>query len=158
MLRSKRLKVVHAPTNPFAKGTPLIAPTVKKLVHEGLIEYTEIHNVPNDEMRRIFAESDVVLDQFRAGDYGVGACETMASGRIPLTFVTEQVRSTVEQSAGMHLPIPPVTVNSLESVLRDIHGDRDRYRELAASGPEFVRRLHNGSYSSSVLMRHFFEA
>jgi hypothetical protein len=157
LLQSKRLKVVHAPTNPFAKGTPLITPIVEKLVDEGLIEYTEIHNVTNEEMQRIFAESDVVLDQFRAGDYGVGACETMASGRIPLTFVTDQVRSAVEQRAEMALPIPPVTVDNLESVLRDIHSDRDRYREVASTGPEFVRRLHNGEYSSSVLMRDFFE-
>lgn len=157
LLTRSKLKVVHAPTNPFTKGTAMIAPTVAKLVDEGLIEYTEVRNVSNEEMRRIFASADVVLDQFRAGDYGVGACETMAAGRLVLTYITDQVRTEVEGHASMPLPIPEVTVDSLESVLRDISDRREHYRELAASGPQFVRRLHDGTFSRDVLMRRFFE-
>lgn len=156
-LQSKRLKVVHAPTNPYAKGTPMIMPTVERLVDEGLIEFTEIRGVPNSEMPRVFREADVVLDQFRAGDYGVGACETMAAGRIPLTFVTDQVRAEVQRHAGMPLPIPEVTVDTLEHVLRDIADNREEYRALALTGPEFVRRIHDGRFSADVLTRHFLE-
>lgn len=158
ILASAKLKVVHAPTNPFAKGTEMIAPTVAKLVDEGLIEYREIRNVTNEEMRDVFADADVVLDQFRAGDYGVGACEAMAAGRLVLTYVAEQVRTEVERHAGMRLPIPDVTVDSLETVLRDVASDRDPYRELASTGPEYVRRLHDGEFSRDVLLRRFFEA
>lgn len=157
LLTSSKLKVVHAPTNPFNKGTHMISPTIEKLVDEGLIEYSEIRNVSNEEMRRVFAEADVVLDQFRAGDYGVGACETMAAGRLVLTYITDQVRSEVERHADMPLPIPEVTVDSLESVLRDIHVRREHYRDLAATGPDYVRRLHDGGFSRDVLMRRFFE-
>ncbi|GAB6857054.1 glycosyltransferase [Microbacterium xylanilyticum] len=158
LLQGKRLRVVHAPTNPAVKGTDLIAPAVSRLVNDGVIEFTEIRNVPNEEMRRVFAEADVILDQFRVGDYGVGACEGMAGGRLVLTYVTDQVRQEVESHAGMPLPIPDVTVDTLEDVLRDIASDRDRYRSLAATGPEFVRRLHDGAFSRDVLMRRFFEA
>lgn len=158
LLETPKLRVVHAPTNPFTKGTYLIAPTIEKLVDEGVIEYTEIRNVSNEEMRRVFAGADVVLDQFRAGDYGVGACETMAAGRLVLTHITDQVRTEVERHAGMPLPIPEVTIDSLESVLRDIADRREHYRALAATGPEYVRRLHNGDFSRDVLMRRFFEA
>lgn len=157
LLEGKRLKVVHAPTNPYAKGTPMITPIVQRLIQEGLVDYVEIQNVTNDEMPRIFAEADIVLDQFRAGDYGVGACEAMASGRIVLTYVTEQVRAEVEKQSGMALPIPDVAVDTLEKVLRDIFARREHYRELAATGPEFVRRIHNGNFSRDVLMRHFFK-
>lgn len=158
LLRSTKIKVVHAPTNPFNKGTHMISPIVQKLVEEGLIEYSEIRNVSNDEMRSVFAGADIVLDQFRAGDYGVGACETMAAGRLVLTYVTDQVRSEVERHAGMPLPIPEVTVDSLEVVLRDVADRREHYRDLAATGPDYVRRLHNGDFSRDVLMRNFFEA
>lgn len=155
LLESPKVRVVHAPTNQHVKGTQLIEPIVQKLVDEGLIEYTEISGIENARMPEVFAAADVVLDQFRVGDYGVGACETMAAGRIVLTYVTDQVRDVVERAAGMPLPIPEVTVDTLEAVLRDIAAERDRYRALAAQGPEYVARLHNGDFSRRVLMEHF---
>jgi hypothetical protein len=158
LLVRDRIKVVHAPTNPNLKGTLHIEPIARKLHEEGLIEYVEIKGIPNDEMPGVFADADVVLDQFRTNDYGVGACETMASGRVVLAHVSPEVRAEVERNAGMPLPIPETTFDNLEEVLRDIAARRDHYRALAATGPEFVRRLHNGDFSRDVLMRHFLAA
>lgn len=156
LLQRDRIKVVHAPTNPNAKGTLQIAPVAQRLHDEGVIEYVELKGIPNDEMPQVFADADVVLDQFRSGDYGVAACETMAAGRVLLAHVSDQVRDVVEESAGMPLPIVEATIDSMEQVLRDIAADRERYRAIAAAGPEFVRRLHNGDFSRDVLMKHFF--
>ncbi|MBL3699721.1 glycosyltransferase [Leucobacter luti] len=158
LLARDRLKVVHAPTNPIAKGTTLIAPIAQRLHDEGLIEYVELRGIPNDQMPAVFADADVVLDQFRAADYGVAACETMASGRIVLAHVSDQVRAEVEQRAGMPLPIPETTPDTVEATLRDIAARRDHYRAIAAQGPEFVRRLHSGDYSRDTLMRYFLDA
>ena len=157
-LARERVKVVHAPTNPNLKGTPDLAPIVRRLHDEGVIEYVELKGIPNDEMPAVFADADVVLDQFRTGDYGVGACETRASGRIVLAHVTDQVRDGVGRHAGMPLPIPETTLATVEERLRDIAARRDHYREIAQSGPEFVRRLHDGRFSRDVLMKHFIEA
>lgn len=157
-LMRDRPRVVHAPTNQFVKGTDLIAPIARQMHDEGLIEYVEIEKVPHSKMPGVFADADIVLDQFRIGDYGVGACETMASGRIVLAHVSDQVRAEVERHAGMPLPIPETTIDSAEEVLRDIVARREHYREVAAQGPEFVRRLHNGDFSRDVLMREFLEA
>lgn len=157
LLMRERIKVVHAPTNQIVKGTGLIAPAVKRLHEEGIIEYVELRGIPNDQMPAVFADADVVLDQFRGGDYGVGACETMAAGRIVLANVSDQVRGEVEQRAGMPLPIPETTPDTVEARLRDIVARRDHYREIASHGPEFVRRLHSGNYSREALMRHFLE-
>lgn len=156
-LTRERIKVVHAPTNPVPKGTPYIAPIAKKLHEEGLIEYVELRGVPNDDMPMVIADADVVLDQFRAGDYGVAACETMAAGRIVLAHVSEHVRSKVEGIAGMPLPIPETNVNTVESMLRDIVARREHYQQIAKQGTEFVRRLHNGDYSTATLMHHFLD-
>jgi glycosyltransferase involved in cell wall biosynthesis len=152
-----RLRVVHAPTQAHVKGTHLIEPVVRRLHDEGVIEYVELTGVAHDEMPAVFGAADVILDQFRVGDYGVGACEAMAAGRLVLTHVTAQVRDAVERRAGMPLPIPEVTIDSLEDVLRDIAARRDHYRALAATGPEYVRRLHDGSFSRDVLLRDFLE-
>jgi hypothetical protein len=152
-----RLRVVHAPTQTHVKGTHLIEPAVRRLHDEGVIEYVELRGIAHEDMPAVFGEADVILDQFRVGDYGVGACEAMASGRIVLTHVTEQVRAEVENRAGMPLPIPEVTIDTLETTLRDIAARRDHYRVLAATGPEYVRRLHDGSFSRDVLLHEFLE-
>lgn len=156
-LMRKRLRVVHAPTQPHVKGTHLIEPIVRRLHDEGVIDYVELKGIAHEDMSKVFREADVILDQFRVGDYGVGACEAMASGRIVLTHVTEQVRAEVEKHAGMPLPIPRVTIDTLEEVLRDISSRRDHYRVVAATGPEYVRMLHDGSFSRDVLLHEFLE-
>lgn len=153
----ERLRVVHAPTQTHVKGTHLIEPIVHRLHEEGVIDYVELKGIAHEDMPKVFGEADVILDQFRVGDYGVGACEAMASGRIVLTHVTEQVRTEVEQRAGMPLPIPPVTIDTLEETLRDISARREHYRAIAAAGPEYVRSLHDGSFSRDVLLHEFLE-
>ena len=59
-------------------------------------------------------------------------------------------------------PLPveeaPVTSCAGRWLALDIAARRDHYREVAATGPEFVRRLHNGDFSRDVLMKHFIEA
>lgn len=158
VLERERLRVVHAPTNPYAKGTPLIVPAAQRLHNEGVIEFVQLDRIPNDEMPSALATADVVLDQFRAGDYGVGSCETMASGRLVVGHVTDQVRTEVERHAQMPLPIVEATPDTLEAVLRDVAQRREQYRGIAASGPEYIRRLHDGTFSREVLLRHFFES
>ena len=157
-LTRPRIRVVHAPTNQLVKGTDQIAPLARRLHDEGLIEYVEINKIPNEQMPRVFAEADVILDQFRIGDYGVGASEAMAAGRIVLAHVSQQVREAAEQYAGMPLPIPETTIDTAEAVLRDIAARRAHYQAVAAQGPEFVRRIHSGDFSRNALMQHFLEA
>lgn len=157
LLAEKKIKVVHAPTNPTTKGTPHIQQTIEKLTQEGIIEYSEIRGIPNDQMVSVYANADVVLDQFRAGDYGVAACETMAAGRILLAHVSDQVRGVVEKSAGMKLPIAETTIDSLEERLRDIALNRSKYIHLASQGPVFVNKLHSGLFSTRILMKYFIE-
>ncbi|PRA82979.1 glycosyltransferase [Microbacterium sp. MYb66] len=155
LLERDRIRVIHGPTNPHVKGTPLIVPTAQRLHDEGLIEFIQLDRVPNHEMPAVMASADVVLDQFRIGDYGVAACESMTSGRVVLAHVTDQVRREVEAHAGMPLPIPDTTPGTLEQVLRDIVARREEYRAMARTGRDFVARLHNGDFSRDQLMKHF---
>lgn len=155
LLERARPQVIHAPTNTFVKGTDVVRPIAQKLHAEGLIEYIEIDRIPHAEMPDVVRSADVVLDQFRIGDYGVAACETMAAGRLVLAHVNEQVRGVVTRAAGVELPIPETTLDSLETRLRDILANRATYRAIAATGPNYVDTLHSGAFSSRVLSDHF---
>lgn len=143
--------VVHAPSSPIVKGTHAIEPIVKRLVNEGLIRYERLTGVPADEVPAFFARADIVLDQFRLGDYGVAACEALASGRLVIGNVTDDNRARVRAVAGEELPIMQATIGTLESVLRSVVADRNQAATFASRGPGFVRTVHDGRQAATVL-------
>ena len=147
-------RVMHAPSNPITKGTHLIRPAIDRLVDEGLIGFELTQGVPNRLMPHYYADRDILLDQFRAGDYGVAACEAMAAGRLVVSHISDQVRSEVLNRTGIELPIVEATIETIEDVLRDVVADPDRYREIAHRGPAFVRAVHDGAAARNAFLRH----
>ena len=150
-LERARPVVVHAPSRGAIKGSELADPVAQALHDEGLIEYRRIAGVPHARMREAYGTADIVLDQFRLGDYGVAACEAMAAGRVVIGHVNEGVRHTVRHAAGRDLPIIEATGATLEAVLRGIVGDRESARATALTGPGFVCSLHDGRRSADAL-------
>lgn len=148
---SQTLRVAHAPSVAAAKGTTLIRPVLDRLVAEGLIELTLIQGVRSADMPTAFARADVVLDQFRAGSYGVAACEAMAAGCIVVGQVSAQVRSAVRQTSGLDLPIVEATPNTLEGVLRQLAATAQLEAQRVA-GTNFVGQVHDGRLSAKILL------
>lgn len=145
------LRVVHVPSDSHIKGTQLIAETLAELEERGVIEYRAAVDVPHAEMPVVYGEADVVLDSFRAGGYGVAACEAMAAGRLVVAHIAPRTRDRVPGHMGEDLPIVEATVETLGDVLMDIFLRRDHYSEIAARGPGFVRRNHDGTRSGEIL-------
>ncbi|WP_203137753.1 hypothetical protein [Microbacterium sp. JZ31] len=150
-LERERPLVVHAPSRRGLKGSEAIGPALRALDSEGLIAYREVTGVPAEQMPRLYGDADIVLDHFVMGGYGVAGCEAMASGRLVLAHVSERHREVVRAAAGMDLPVVEARVGDIGDVIRTILADRDRYRALAARGPEFVARLHDGGYAARTL-------
>lgn len=144
-------RVVHVPSNPWIKGSDKIESVLTEMAQRGLIEYERIQGVPAAQMPAVYARADIVLDQFRLVSYGVSACEAMASGRLVIGQVSDQVRDHVHATAGLELPIVEATIDSLGSVLDQVLADRSRFGAVAATGPGFVAQLHDGAASARVL-------
>lgn len=149
-------RVVHAPTNAVIKGSDLIEPIVEGLADEGLIEYVRVEGVPAAQMPALYASADVVLDQFRIGNYGAAAIEAMAAGRVVIGYLHDQVRDHVTEQTGRQVPIVQASVDSLGSVLRDIATNPEAFRASARAGVEFAAAVHDGAASAAVL-RPFLE-
>ena len=147
---------MHAPTNAVIKGSDLIEPIVEGLADEGLIEYVRVEGVPAAQMPSLYASADVVLDQFRIGNYGAAAIEAMAAGRVVIGYLHDQVRDHVTEQTGRQVPIVQASVDSLGSVLRDIATNPEVFRVSARAGVEFAAAVHDGAASAAVL-RPFLE-
>ncbi len=152
--RSERigpLRVVHAPSNPVLKGTPLILPALERLSAVGQIELALIAGVASERMPAVIGDADVVLDQFRLGSYGAVACEAMASGCVVVGHVTEDVRETVRTLTGRPLPIVEATPADVDEVIAGLAADPDRRAQLGRDGRDFVAAVHDGSFSAATL-------
>jgi hypothetical protein len=148
VLERERPVVLHAPSNGFLKGSPLIDPLLEELDARGVIEYRRIQGVPHSEMPGFVADSDIVVDQVVLGLYSVAAVEGLAAGRVVIAHVPDRIRARVP---GGELPIVDATADTLVEVIEQILADRDAYRAIAAEGPAFARRVHDGRYSARVL-------
>lgn len=146
-----RLRVLHSSTNRAKKGTDLVLPTLLRLEKEGILDLELVEGAPNAEMAVRVSHADVVIDQFRIGSYGVGACEAMAAGRVVVGHVSDQVRQTVHQQTGYELPIVEATPDSLEHVMRGFHDDRQHCLDASAKGPTFAKAVHDGRLSVAAL-------
>ena len=143
--------VLHAPTNPLVKGTNLIEPVVRALHSAGEIDYRRVEKTPADRMPGLYADADVVLEQFALGMYSVTSVEAMAAGRLVIAHVHDQVRDHVREVTGLDVPVVSATPATLGAVLRDVLARPGHYREIAARGPAFVAAVHDGAYSARVL-------
>lgn len=154
-LTGPRPVVVHIPSKAIIKGTDLVDPILTALHDDGLIDYRRVEGVPSGDMPELYGSADIVVDQFRIGSYGVAACEALASGRLVVSDVSEQVRAEVEAATGLALPIVQATAAELAEAIRRIVADPGHYRQVAEAGPRFVGEVHDGRYSARILAAHF---
>lgn len=147
----ERPRVVHIPSNSAVKGTELVDPVLRRMADDGRIDYRPVSGIPHAEMPAAYGAADIVVDQFRVGDYGVAACEALAAGRLVISHVSGRVRERTLELTGDELPVVEATPETLEAVLDDVAHRPGHYAEIAARGPAFVRRHHDGRRSGLVL-------
>jgi glycosyltransferase involved in cell wall biosynthesis len=106
-------------------------------------------------MPSVFASADIVIDQFRAGSYGVAACEAMASGRVVVGHVMPLAREFITRQTGLELPIVEATPDTLRTVVEELAADPARAREIAEAGRRYVSAVHSGAESARALVERW---
>ncbi|MGO0576769.1 glycosyltransferase [Ornithinimicrobium panacihumi] len=153
LLERERPVVLHAPSNPRLKGGETVREQMEELAARDLIEYRLLQGVGNAQMPAAIAGADIVLDQFALGATGVFAAEAQAAGRVVLAHVTPEVREMLAAAdpEGAPPPVVEATPQDVGQVVEQVVAERDRFRELAAAAPAWVRRNHDGRRSAQVL-------
>ncbi|OKO82808.1 hypothetical protein AC628_04075 [Bradyrhizobium sp. NAS96.2] len=136
------LRIAHAPNHTHFKGSKYLERTIERLKQQGYdIEYCKIQGVPNSQVVELFAQSDIVADQFIGGAYGYTALEAMALGKPVLSFV----RSPDLVEAPEECPIINATPDELEQALLWVIRNRDSLRKIGEQGRRYVERWHGVS-------------
>jgi hypothetical protein len=96
----KKPKILHAPSNPLIKGTPLVRAAIKKLKLEGYhFDYVELHNSSNEMVLHHLKTSQIVLNQFYVFVPGVFGIEAMANHCALLTSADRAYEPALPESS-----------------------------------------------------------
>lgn len=145
--------VVHIPSNKRIKGTESIQPALSELKEKKIIRLKMLSGLTQSQLRKEIWESEIVLDQFRIGSYGVAACEAMAAGKVVIGHVADEVRDYILKHTGFELPIIEATSDSLSSVLQKLLEQPETFSSIGEKGIAFVHHVHNGRLSAEILMK-----
>lgn len=142
----KSIKIVHAPSSPLIKGTPLVRAAIKKLKDEGYqFEYKELMGIPNEELIQELREAHIVLNEFYAfvpGQFGV---EAMASYCALLTSADELIETTL--SKGSNKAWLVTRYYEIYENLKDLLDCPEKIKTIADSG--YVWAQENASYTNA---------
>jgi hypothetical protein len=133
-----RLTVVHAPSSPIVKGTPLVRAAVKALKEDGFeFDYVEIIGKPNSEVREILLHAHIVLNEFYAFVPGVLGVEAMAANAVLLTSADPEIEPSLGDAASTAWVVTPYW--RIYEVLRATLTDRASLQRQADQGTAWTR-------------------
>lgn len=134
------LRVLHAPSNPFVKGSARIREVIAGLVAEGLpLELIELVGVPNSVVREELARCHFVVDQLYSDIPVTGlVAEAARYGRPSVLggYGWEEIARLMPR-----LDWPPVELchpDGLEAAVRKLATDADHRRQLGLAARRFA--------------------
>ena len=136
--RERAPLVVHVPSKRATKGTDFIVRAVEELRGAGVdFEFRLVEDVPHDELRTIYEDADVVVDNLLLGDCEVSSLEAMALGKPVVTRIRDEVAD-----AHPDLPVVHADPNSFADALRPLVTDAAQRRRLGEQGRAYVEKNH----------------
>jgi glycosyltransferase involved in cell wall biosynthesis len=145
---SRRAVVLHAPSSRRRKGTEHVLAAC-----EGLdVELDIVEGLRHDEARRHYERADIVVDQLKAGWYGIFALEAMALGKPVLSYLRPEAVQQTERELGVQVPIVPVTKQTLRDRVAELAASAGERLRIGASSRAYVERVHDADQGAERLI------
>ena len=138
--------LLHVPSKRATKGTDLIVEGIDRLKAGGLkFEFRLLENMSHAEVKGAIRDADVLIDQLLVGDFGIISVEAMASSRVSVAYLLDDV-----MQAYPDLPVYDVKPDAFVDRMRELIRDRKLRQRLAQAGRPFVKK----HFSASTIARH----
>jgi glycosyltransferase involved in cell wall biosynthesis len=137
------LRILHAPSRPVAKGTPLVREVVGKLQEEGAkLELVELTGVPNHEVLRQLQLCDLVVDELYS-DIPMATLAAEAAGFskpvvVGSLYGEHFTQDNPDFAAGEDAPSFFIGPEQLEQTLRSLIADPSRLRDKGEQARRFL--------------------
>ena len=137
----QKVRILHSPSNPLAKGTPIILSVIDKLKGKGYpIELVKIEGMPNSKVLEELAQCDFVVDQLYSDTpMATFAAEAAHFGKPAVVggYFAHVMHSYIRKEN-----IPPslfVHPDEIEQAIEKLIVDVDYREELGRRAQTFVR-------------------
>lgn len=143
--------VLHAPSSPIIKGTPIVRAVIKQLQEEGYdFEYVELIGVPNTQVMAELAKAHIVLNEFYALVPGVFGVEAMMNNAVLLTSADRELEPTLFEGANEAWVVTPYwqLYNNLKYALES---PMEVLKDQADKGTQWVEQYCTYEFSSNYL-------
>lgn len=156
-LESSPWRVLHAPSNPFLKGTDYVREAVRQLKDEGYcFEYIELIGVPHLALISELARAQIVLNEFFALLPGVFGIEALAHTCALLTSADETVE--IDLPPGSNDAWLPTDCTQITENLRRMLDNPAEARDQALRGFEWAQLYASASGSGAELREYLEQA
>jgi len=147
------LRISHAPTNRFYKGSKEIIETCRKLERQGKIKFDLIEHLPHSFAMARKSKSDIFIDQIgdRGGwGYGMNSVESLSMGICTMTEINDSYNSFIPDH-----PFIAVTKDTLENKIRELINGKDIVNKYGSNGRNWVQKYHDIKQVSDVLYSYY---
>jgi hypothetical protein len=144
--RTGPVRILHAPNHRGFKGTEFIINAVQALRAEGLqVELVLVEKVPNQRIRELMQEVDILADQCIMTGYAINSMEGMASGLPVLANLEHEYYTRVFRRYGFlnECPILSTSPENIVSNIRTLVTDPELRRVLGKAGRAFTEKYHS---------------
>lgn len=146
-----RIRFLHAPSRPELKGTECIRAAIHRVQRSHPeVEYVELTNVTNDEVREEMRRAHVVINQLHSYVPGVFGIEAMSHQCVMVCSADPSVETDLVEADGAWVVADST---SIEDRLEDLLRHPEALLAQALRGQEWVRRFASQSATGARLRR-----
>lgn len=151
--KSLKKNVVHAPSSPIIKGTPLVRAAVKKLQEEGYdFKYVELIGVPNTKVLEELQRAHIVLNEFYAFVPGVFGIEAMMNNTVLLTSADRNIEPSLFEGANDAWVVTPYW-QVYDKLKEQLDKPMEELKIQADKGTEWTKKYASYSFSAAYLQK-----
>ncbi|MDQ3919114.1 MAG: hypothetical protein M3348_11615, partial [Acidobacteriota bacterium] len=139
------VKILHAPNHSNIKGTQYLADACEELRAEGVpVELIVRQGIPNQEIRELMREADIVASAFLTGFYELFAVEGMSMGKPVLNYWRPDLKAIYSAySFASECPIVDTPVEKIKENVRALVADPELRARLGEAGRRYVEKYHS---------------
>lgn len=144
--RNAPVKVMHTPNHRGFKGTEFLVAAVEALREEGLqVELVLVEKMPNDRVRELMAETDILAEQFIATGYAMSGIEGMASGAVVMSNLEHESYTRLYRRYSFlnECPVVSTTPETLKRNLRALVTQPALREALGRAGRAYAEKYHS---------------
>ncbi|MEK3883310.1 glycosyltransferase [Paenibacillus sp. PL2-23] len=146
--QEKKPLIVHAPSDPYIKGTEFVEQAIERLAGRANFEFKLIQKMPHAEAMKWYEKADIIVDQVCLGVYSILSIESMLLGKPVIAYIRDDLRMQYPPE----LPVVSANPYTIELTLLYLLQHPEKRQRLGERGREYAIKVHSPEKIASQLM------